>query len=191
MGVAGEWHRSKVTARDGESFACTIDLFNCEVDRFPYPDEYFDTIICCELLEHLERDPMHMMSEIHRVAKPNGILVLTTPNAVSVRALKAMIDGIHPHLFNKYVMPTLLPETRHAREYTPKELLRLFADSGFSTQFIDTTAYGPRPGVYNWVTKFLSVFKRFTRLREDCVYMVGQKTGAVGARYPSWLYEQV
>jgi len=191
MGTAGGWHRSSVTSRDGEYFACTIDLFNCEVDRFPYPDEYFDTVICCELLEHLERDPMHMMSEIHRVLKPNGTLLLTTPNAVSVRAFKAMIDGIHPHLFSKYVMPTLLPETRHAREYTPKELLRLFADSGFSTQFIDTTAYGPRPGVYNWVTKLLRAFKRFTRLREDCVYLVGQKTGAVGARYPSWLYEQV
>ena len=191
MGTAGGWHRSAVTASDGEHFACNIDLFNCELDRFPYADEYFDTVICCELLEHLERDPMHMMSEIHRVLKPNGILVLTTPNAVSVRALKAVVDGIHPHLFSKYVMPTLLPEARHAREYTPKELLRLFADSGFSTQFIDTTAYGPRPGFNGTVTKFLAAAKRFTRLREDCVYLVGQKTSPVGARYPSWLYEQI
>jgi len=27
------------------------------------------------------------------------------------------------------------------------------------------------------------------RLREDCVYLVGQKTNPLGARYPSWLYE--
>ena len=43
MGSAGGWHRSSVTANDGEEFTCTIDLFNCEVDRFPYPDESFDT----------------------------------------------------------------------------------------------------------------------------------------------------
>ena len=42
-------------------------------------------------LEHLQKDPMHMMTEIHRVLKANGTLVLTTPNAVSLRALRAVI----------------------------------------------------------------------------------------------------
>lgn len=191
MGSAGGWHLSSVSARDGEEFTCPIDLFNCEVDRFPYPDDSFDTVICCELLEHLARDPMHMMSEIHRVLKPNGILVLTTPNVVSIRALHAMVTGIHPNLFGKYVMPTLLPETKHVREYTPRELLRLFADAGFTTQFIDTTAYGQRPGVYNWITRAIQLFKPWMRFREDCVYVVGQKAKPVGTRYPSWLYEQV
>ncbi len=191
MGSAGGWHRSSVTATDGEEFQCRIDLFNCEIDRFPYSDESFDTIICCELLEHLQRDPMHMMSEIHRVLKPNGTLVLTTPNAVSLRSLRAVLTGIHPNLFSKYVMPTLLPETMHVREYTPKELLRLFADSGFSIQYIDTTAYGQRPGIYKTITRAIQFFKRYTRLREDCVYLVGQKTNPVGSRYPSWLYEQL
>jgi glycosyltransferase involved in cell wall biosynthesis/SAM-dependent methyltransferase len=191
MGNAGGWHRPVVAADDGEEFHCAIDLFNCEVDRFPYEDESFDTILCCELLEHLQTDPMHMMSEIHRVLKANGTLVLTTPNAVSLRSLRAILLGIHPNLFSKYVIPALLPETRHAREYTPKELLRLFADSGFSIQYIDTTPYGERPGIYKWITKAIGWLKPYTRLREDCVYLVGQKTNPVGSRYPSWLYEQV
>jgi SAM-dependent methyltransferase len=191
MGTAGGWHRSSATAADGEEFHCTIDLFNCEVDRFPYADESFDTVICCELLEHLQKDPMHMMAEIHRILKPNGTLVLTTPNSVSLRSLRSILVGVHPNLFSKYVMPTLLPETMHVREYTPKELLRLFADAGFSIQYIDTTAYGPRPGIYQSITKAIRLLKRYTRLREDCVYLVGQKTNPVGARYPSWLYEQV
>ena len=191
MGNAGGWHRSNVTAADGEEFNCTIDLFNCEVDRFPYGDGSFDTVICCELLEHLQKDPMHMMSEIHRVLKTNGTLVLTTPNAVSLRALRAIVAGVHPNLFSKYVMPTLLPETMHVREYTPKELLRLFADAGFSIQYIDTTPYGPRPGIYQRITRVIGWFKRYTRLREDCVYLVGQKTNPVGSRYPGWLYEPV
>jgi glycosyltransferase involved in cell wall biosynthesis/SAM-dependent methyltransferase len=189
MGCAGGWHRSSVSSIDGEEFTCTIDLFNCEVDRYPYPDEFFDTVVCCELLEHLAKDPLHMMCEIHRVLKPNGTLVLTTPNAVSIRALRAVMQGIHPNLFNKYVMPVLLPETKHVREYTPKELLRLFEDSGFSVQYIDTTPYGARPGVYKWITKAIHLLRPFLRLREDCVYLVGQKTNPVGTRYPSWLYE--
>ncbi|HUA20635.1 MAG TPA: methyltransferase domain-containing protein [Bryobacteraceae bacterium] len=191
MGNAGGWHRSAVTARDGEQFACRIDLFNCEVDRYPYCDEFFDTIVCCEVLEHLQRDPMHMMSEINRVLKQHGTLVLTTPNAVSLRALKSVVVGTHPNLFSKYIVPTLLPEARHAREYTPKELLRLFADCGFAIQHIDTTPYGPRPGVYKWLTKLISSCKSLTRLREDCVYIVAQKINPVATRYPAWLYEQV
>jgi glycosyltransferase involved in cell wall biosynthesis/SAM-dependent methyltransferase len=189
MGSAGGRHRSSVTSVDGEEFHCTIDLFNCEVDRFPYPDESFDTVLCCELLEHLQRDPMHMMAEIHRVLKPHGTLVLTTPNAVSIRSLRAIVAGIHPNLFSKYVMPVLLPETMHVREYTPKELLRLFADSGFSIQYIDTTPYGERPAGYKWITRAIRLLKRYTRLREDCVCLVGQKTNAVASRYPGWLYE--
>jgi len=99
--------------------------------------------------------------------------------------------GTHPNLFSKYIVPTLLPEARHAREYTPKELLRLFADCGFAIQHIDTTPYGPRPGVYKWLTKLISSCKSLTRLREDCVYIVAQKINPVATRYPAWLYEQV
>lgn len=190
MGPAGGWHRSSITATDGDTFTCRIDLFNCEVDRFPYPDEHFDTVLCCELLEHLAKDPMHMMTEIHRILKPNGTLVLTTPNAVSIRALRAILLGIHPALFSKYVMPTLLPEAKHFKEYTPKELMRLFSDAGFSLDTIETTPYGPRPGIYAKITEGIRLLRAFTRLREDCVYLVGRKAAPAGTRYPSWLYEQ-
>ena len=190
MGAAGGWHRASTTAVDGETFGCTIDLFNCEVDRFPYPNEYFDTVLCCELLEHLAKDPMHMMCEINRILKPNGTLVLTTPNAVSIRAMRALMLGVDPKLFNKYVMPTLVPETKHFKEYAPKELMRLFADAGFSLEAIDTTAYGPRPRMYGKITTVIRWLRPLTRLREDCVYLVGRKSGPVGTRYPSWLYEQ-
>jgi SAM-dependent methyltransferase len=191
LGTAGGWHLSTKNSRDGDEFTCTIDLFNCEQDRFPYPEDSFDTVTCCELLEHLERDPMHMMNEIHRILKPNGTLVLTTPNAVSIRALHAVVTGIHPNLFSKYVIPSLLPETKHIREYTPKDLLMLFADAGFTVQFMDTTAYGPRTGVYRLATRAIELLRPLTRLREDCIYVVGQKSKDAGSRYPAWLYEQV
>ncbi len=191
MGVAGGQHRSTATSADGEEFHCTIDLFNCELDCFPYDDELFDTVLCCELLEHLQTDPMHMMSEINRVLKPHGTLVLTTPNAVSLRAFRAVILGVHPNLFSKYVMPALLPETMHVREYTPKELTLLLANSGFSVQYLDTTPYGERRGHYKWITKAIRLLKPWTRLREDCVYLVGQKISPVSCRYPTWLYEPV
>ena len=60
------------------------------------PDEYFATVICGELIEHLFEDPMHLMSEINRILKPGGHVVLTTPNICSLRAMAAILQGYHP-----------------------------------------------------------------------------------------------
>lgn len=190
MGKAGGFHRSAKTAADGEHFACNIDLFDVERDRFPYASGYFDTVLCCELLEHLERDPMHMMSEIHRVLKLGGTLVLTTPSAVSLRAIAAAALGYHPNLFSKYVMPTLTPETRHAREYAPRELIWLFRDSGFTLRSIETGPYGDPQGFRKWASRIVKLGGPLTKLRADCVYLTGCKTGDYVNRFPDWLYER-
>jgi len=47
--------------------------------EIPFKDNSFDTIICVELIEHLQ-NPDKCMNEIHRVLKDNGNLIMTTPN---------------------------------------------------------------------------------------------------------------
>jgi len=42
----------------------------------PFEDNYFDTVVTFELLEHVP-DPFKVFSEIHRVIKKGGILILT------------------------------------------------------------------------------------------------------------------
>ncbi len=97
-------HRSAISSV-GEQFACEVDLFNAEKDRFPYGDAYFSTVLCCELLEHLAEDPMHMMAEINRVLATGGHLVLTTPNIGSLRAIAAILEQYHPGFFPAYIRP--------------------------------------------------------------------------------------
>ena len=94
-----------VISESGETFECTMDLFDAEKDRFPYADEHFSTVLCCELLEHLAADPMHMMMEINRILKTGGHLVLTTPNIASLRAVAGILQGFHPQLFRAYIRP--------------------------------------------------------------------------------------
>jgi SAM-dependent methyltransferase len=48
--------------------------------RLPFDDSSFDLIWCSEVIEHLV-DPAFAMSELRRVTKPGGLLVLTTPNS--------------------------------------------------------------------------------------------------------------
>ena len=48
----------------------------------PFGDNTFDWVVCSEVLEHVpEREKM--ISEFARVLKPNGILILTTPNWIN------------------------------------------------------------------------------------------------------------
>jgi 2-polyprenyl-3-methyl-5-hydroxy-6-metoxy-1,4-benzoquinol methylase/spore maturation protein CgeB len=55
-----------------------------EVSALELPDDSFDTVLFGEVLEHLE-DPSPALSELSRVCRQDGIIVLTTP------------FGLHPH----------------------------------------------------------------------------------------------
>ncbi len=49
------------------------------IQEIPVADASFDTVISCETIEHVV-DPLKAMKEIHRVLRPGGRLLLTTPN---------------------------------------------------------------------------------------------------------------
>lgn len=49
----------------------------------PYEDSFFDTVYMGEILEHLLNFAT-ALSEVHRVLKPDGRLILDTPNAYSI-----------------------------------------------------------------------------------------------------------
>jgi SAM-dependent methyltransferase len=51
----------------------------------PWPDATFDLIACIEGIEHLE-DAFAFLGEMHRLLKPSGILLITTPNVLFLRS---------------------------------------------------------------------------------------------------------
>ena len=192
LGPAGVVDRKRVVSTRGDVFECNIDLFDAERDPFPYPDESFATVICGELVEHLAFDPMHMMSEINRILRPDGHLVLTTPNAASARAIAAILDSYHPGFFTTYLRP--LPDgsrrdQRHSREYTAKEAYRLLMDAGFEIVRIETGEFTENADApYAWVKDLLNERNHASDLRGDGTYLLGRKAGPVRDRWPNWLY---
>jgi SAM-dependent methyltransferase len=48
------------------------------VEALDFPDERFDVVVSCDVLEHIDADRKAMV-EMARVLKPGGILVLTVP----------------------------------------------------------------------------------------------------------------
>jgi SAM-dependent methyltransferase len=184
-------HKTLVSA-SGETFECDVDHFDAEKDTYPYADESFDTVLCCELIEHLIDDPMHMMSEINRILKPAGHLVLTTPNACSLRAVSAILTGYHPAFFPAYIRPRKADEeaeARHNREYAPMEIQHLLTDAGFDPARLETGEFLDEPHPeFGWVHHLLERYLLSHDLRGDGIYAVGRKTGPVRNRWPTWLY---
>ena len=190
-GRRGETDHRSITSENGEAFRCDIDLFDAEKDRFPYDDGYFSTVLCCELIEHLPSDPMHMMCEINRILKAGGTLVLTTPNIASARAVSAILQGFHPMLFPAYIRPNPTGETeaRHNREYSPREVKDLLENSGFEVATLETGPFRDEPKPeFAWVDHLLDRYILPKEHRGEGIYAVGRKLRGVRDRYPSWLY---
>ncbi len=61
----------------------------------PFAEESFDLIWCSEVIEHLH-DPRHVMSELRRVTKEGGTLILTTPNSYAWLFRFAALFGLTP-----------------------------------------------------------------------------------------------
>lgn len=65
-----------------EEMGYKINTFNIETDRFPYDDNSYDIIVASHVIEHLY-NPEAAIKEIHRVLKPNGIVVIGVPMHVN------------------------------------------------------------------------------------------------------------
>src|SRR4029450_11712692 len=129
------------------------------------------TALCCELIEHLYHDPMHLMAEVNRILRLGGHLVLTTPNIAALRGVAAILQGYHPGFFHTYIKPSAEADARHNREYAPREIHQLLENAGFSVTLLETGPFRdePRPE-YIWVRRLLERWQLPTDLRDDGIY---------------------
>ena len=120
--------------RPGDNARTEIELhsrmLNVETEKFPFDSESFDVVLFCETIEHLLMDPVAALREIHRVLKPSGVLILTTPNVARLQNVLTLVAG--GNVYDPY--SGFGPYGRHNREYTTDELQRLLAFCGFTIE---------------------------------------------------------
>lgn len=120
-------------------------LFNVEEDEFPYPDDSFDVVLFCEMIEHMLMDPLATLRQIHRVLRPDGALILTTPNVARIDNVLRLLHGAN--LYDPY--SGFGPYGRHNREYTRHELHLLLEFAGFDVE-TSVTADGHPSDATKW-----------------------------------------
>ena len=73
----------------------TIYKINCEKDRIPVNDNFFDIIIINQVLEHT-KEIFFICSEISRVLNKQGILIIGVPNLASFHNRILLFFGYQP-----------------------------------------------------------------------------------------------
>lgn len=69
-------------------------------EKIPFPNNTFDIVVCMDVIEHVENDRA-AISEIHRVLKTKGKLLLSVPNArypITYDPLNALLRSFGRHI---------------------------------------------------------------------------------------------
>lgn len=169
----------------GRKFTVPGYFVDLETMPLPVEDETFDVVLCCEVLEHMDVDPMFMLEQINRVLKPGGLLVLTTPNITSSRALWKMLRGIEPYFYMQYHKDG--SPYRHNYEYSHGGLTSLLSAAGFNGDIWTEDSF--EDGIISDAMLLETAgFKINYDLLGDNLFASVRKVSGVVDRYPSPIY---
>ncbi|MBN8937710.1 MAG: methyltransferase domain-containing protein [Rhizobiales bacterium] len=159
----------------------SVDL---ESDILPFENESFEFILCGEVIEHMDVDPMFMLAEFNRVLKQNGKLLITTPNCCSARNFWRISQGYRPHLYMQYERSR--SPYRHNIEYDIHLLSSVVQCAGFESVLLETHDVFDDP-----MPEALDLLQRCelpTDHRGDCIFLLAKKVSNVIDRWPAGLY---
>lgn len=118
-----------------------LDIRTCDIERDPIPaeDGAFDVVLMNEVFEHLRINLLFTMSEVRRVLKPGGVLLMSTPNLRSLRGFYNFLwHGLGyscaANPYDEYSKLEKLGHMGHVREYTPREVREFLQHMGLKVE---------------------------------------------------------
>lgn len=111
-----------------------IDVRKCDIetDRLPFPDHYFDLVLFSEVFEHLRIDLIATVTEVHRVLKPGGYLLCSSPNFLEFRRLfRLLLRQQTSSIYEAYSRLRVTGHMGHVREYTARDVEEFMKRVGF------------------------------------------------------------
>jgi SAM-dependent methyltransferase len=113
----------------------------------PFPPESYDFVFCLELLEHLLQ-PFGTLTEIHRVLRPGGVLILSVPNPYHFKEI----------VWNLFRIPD---RQGHFYAWTRQTMARLAEQGGFRLERFGGTYLHPPIPIFALLAR--SIVYRFVK----------------------------
>jgi hypothetical protein len=95
-------------------------------------------LVLNEVFEHLRINPLATSGELHRILKPGGPLIMSTPNGLSLKRLVALClrGRPGPRIYDEFDKLNRLGHMGHVREYAVNEAVDFLNSMGFQPVLI-------------------------------------------------------
>ncbi len=114
-----------------------------DATKIPFKSSHFDFVFLWHVLEHIN-NPDKVLSEINRVLKKRGTLILGVPNDYNLATLpyrwvRCLLNRENIHLGIKYYnffKSLCYGDINHKREYTKRSICKELEKNGFEVSYI-------------------------------------------------------
>jgi methionine biosynthesis protein MetW len=112
-------------ARLAKSRGIKVKVFDLHKKDWPFEDNTFDCVVAGELIEHVENADT-FLSNIHRILKPSGTFIVSTPNIASLGRRFLLLVGKNPFIeISTHEEINGFPAVGHVRYFTLAKLTEL------------------------------------------------------------------
>jgi 2-polyprenyl-3-methyl-5-hydroxy-6-metoxy-1,4-benzoquinol methylase len=151
-----------------EDFPADAEFIQANMDtgRAALPDACADVVVSVETIEHLE-NPRDFMRELARLTKPDGWIIVTTPNQLSFLSLLTLVIKKRFASFQDCDYPA------HITALLEVDLRRIAEENGLQDVGIAYSLHGRITLTPYHYPKFLA--RIFPRLCSDNLLLIGRK----------------
>jgi SAM-dependent methyltransferase len=137
--------------------------------RLPFAGASFDVVLSIEGIEHLE-DRFAYLRELHRILKPHGTLILTTPNIVGLRSRVRFLGSGFYHRDGRPLNEAERNPFHHIALSTLADLRYALHTSGFELTHVSHTHIKPVSFLYGWLVPWMWLYTAMAfRKEKDAV----------------------
>ena len=166
--------------------------------EMPFEAESFDVVIMCEVLEHLNFNPLPLLKEINRILAPGGIFYLSLPNYANIRNRVKVLRGGAPGIDVESFYEQLRPGGQeivygHWREYTAPEVRAMLEPLGFRIErqyYFGLSEVQRGGGIKKKLAR--AIYRRFPVLKENqTTIAVREKRTDLPFRIPATVHPEL
>lgn len=135
-----------------------VIIGDIESMKLPYPNEFFDAIVCADILEHLKR-PDLVLLKLKRHLSKQGFLIASLPNIAYFKVRLKLLLGKFEY------EETGILDLTHLRFFTLSSAKRMFNICGYRVCKIDYTGLGSMLRIFPelFALEFIFIAQKMTK----------------------------
>ena len=123
------WHLLGNNKERIKNFArkSNVNLIVQSAESIKQRENYFDVVLLIDIIEHLHKSPRELLNYSISTLKPGGLLIVETPNSVSLVKRLSVLFGKGSQINSNFFYWNCGDYRSHVKEYTQSELKQILS----------------------------------------------------------------